>query len=85
MHSVPTDDDLVERRGFDLNLNPDNLFDQGNNYTTSRSINYPDFTESLFLFVPPFRDECRKLLACHSHGFLSFLPNWFVRTYHFFR
>ncbi len=79
LHSIPTDDDDDD----DNSDNDNNELPNGRSF--EKNISYPDFTESLFLFVPPLEEGCKLLLTCHGHGFLSFLPSTWVKIYHFFR
>ena len=43
------------------------------------------FVDSFFYFLPQEDVNCRKLLVCHSHGFLTILPTYFLHVYRMFR
>ncbi|CAG7818387.1 unnamed protein product [Allacma fusca] len=45
---------------------------------------FPEFIDSVFYFLPEYDENCRKLMVCHSHGFLSLMPTYFVQIYRVF-
>lgn len=46
---------------------------------------FPDFLSSAFLLIPEEDTECRKLILCHAHGFLTIFPTKFTKLVRFFR
>ena len=43
------------------------------------------FIDSFFYFVPQQNENCKKLLVCHSHGFLTIFPTYILHIYRLFR